>query len=220
MNNTNKLFSRGPQSSKAASLLALLVAIVLPFSVYTQSAVERWTADDIALLFPPPIEGWDAEGLELTATDTLTSDFEMMANSLIATSNTVSIRLIATQVYIAGERRYEMSIDTENIEVAAQVDAIAAGYSTDDGLRERLERDGIGVAEHKGFDGLSIVAGAESGRIYKIGSASVVVIACEYSGCGDDIDSIVETVDFASIARFVAFDHRRERDSDPEATWR
>lgn len=198
----------------------LFVALASPVDSAAEPAHEQWATPEIERLFPRPQEGWHAGGVELTATDTLMSNFEAMANSFFPTGNNVSVRLIATRAYTARYGRYEITIDSENIEVAAQIDAIAAAYSSDAALRTRLEDDGIAVVEHVGFDGLSIKAGDQRGHVYKIGSAGIVAIECDYRDCSDDLTNIVNSIDFTSIARFVAFDHRRDRGANLEETWR
>ncbi len=194
--------------------LLAVVLFAIPISVRAETTMDQWTYADIAHLFPEPPEGWRASSLDLNTAETITSEFEAIASTMLAPTENVSIRFIATRRYSSEGREIEIRIDTEDIEVAAQIDAVVAGYETDTVLRDKLRSAGIGVARLSGFPGISIDTGPESGRAFKIGSAGVITVECNYMDCGEDMERVLAALDFATVERFVAFDHRRGRNGE------
>ncbi|WP_133162320.1 hypothetical protein [Hyphococcus luteus] len=177
-----------------------------------------WTQDDIAALFPAPLEGWKAEGAAVEERDTITSGFESFALAPLAETAAVgvTVRLRVTQAYRSGDRAIAITIDTEDIETAAMVDAVDAVASAEGSgpeelvaLGEELLAAGVSPISHGGHPGVSAEADGEAGRAFKIGSAGAVSLECAYPDCGGDLDAMIEDLDFSAIAEFAAFDHRR-----------
>ncbi|MEZ5895394.1 MAG: hypothetical protein R3C51_03255 [Parvularculaceae bacterium] len=181
----------------------------------------EWTQDDIAALFPAPVEGWTVSALDLRERDTIASGFESFALAPLAETASVgvSVRLTATRAYRSGDRAITVSIDTEDIETAAMIDAVdtvnAVASAEDDGpdelvaLGEELLAAGVTALSRDGYQGVSAETNSEAGRAFKIGSAGVVSLECAYPDCGADLDAMLARLDFSAIAAFVAFDHRK-----------
>lgn len=197
------------QRQVGATLAVLLTAGVLlaPRCAIGDERV-KWTHSDIALLFPKPAEGWDAEDIEVEEGNTIASGFEAMADGVAGSGAGVSTHLKVTRRYSAGEKRSVVYIDTEDIETAAYVDAIAAAFSTDEALRTDLENSGVTAITHQAYQGLSAQAGDKVGRIFKVGSAGIVAMECDHPACAKDLDAMIGRLDWPAIARFIRFDHR------------
>ena len=206
----------GSRSRRIGVLIIFLTAgAALAVSAAANGMKSGWTQDDIAALFPAPLEGWKAEGAVVEERDTITSGFESFALAPLAETAAVgvSVRLRVTQAYRSGDRAIAITIDTEDIETAAMVDAVASAEG--DGpeelvaLGEELLAAGVSPISHEGHPGVSAEADGEAGRAFKIGSAGAVSLECAYLDCGDDLDAMIESLDFSAIAEFAAFDHRR-----------
>tara|TARA_R110002049_G_scaffold23726_2_gene84081 strand:- start:41 stop:643 length:603 start_codon:yes stop_codon:yes gene_type:complete len=186
--------------------VAIIVA-VLTLQVQANDAVEQWSVTDIARLFPAPADGWHIGDLQLEQAETFTSDLEMFAG--VATGTGASIRLKVSRQYSKESKSFRVTIDTEDIESVARIEAISSGYAHDDALRSELETAGIGVLHVNGHVGITIEADGETGRLIKIGSAGLIMMECMYDRCESDLDIVIGGLDLASIIRFVAFDHRK-----------
>ena len=191
-----------------------IVVCGVSLSAAAEPTIDQWTYSDIAHLFPEAPEGWLASSMDLNSTETITSEFESFAGAMLVSPVDPSVRLIATRRYSSEGREFEIQIDTEDIEIAAQIDAIVAGYESDSALRDKLGSAGIGAAQHAGFPGISIDTAPESGRAFKIGSAGVITVECNYMDCGEDMDRILAAMDFATVEHFITFDHRRGRNEE------
>lgn len=201
-----------------AGLVFLGVAGVLTICSSAAAESTVWTDDAIAALFPAPPDGWTVEDVAIEKRDAIASGFEFFALAPLAESATagVSVRLTATRAYHSGERTIEVSIDTEDIETAAMVDAVDAVSGAEDGGPEELVAYGEGLLaagvtaiSHDGYPGVAAGAHGEAARAFKIGSAGAVSLECAYPDCGADLDAMTARLDFSAIAEFVVFDHRR-----------
>ncbi|MFC2952448.1 hypothetical protein ACFOOP_10955 [Marinicaulis aureus] len=200
--------SLGMVAARASMMcLAAVVMITAPAAAWRE-----WLGqDDIAALFPAPLDGWTVEDVAIEKRDTVTSGFEAFAVAPLAETATagVSVRLKVTRIYSQPEKSITISIDTEDIESAVSVDGMSAAYTSDADARARLEHAGIIPFERDGYPGLKLAVANEAGRVFKVGSAGVLSLQCAYPDCGADLDAMTARLDFSAIAEFVAFDHRR-----------
>ena len=74
--------------------------------------------------------------------------------------------------------------------------------------REQFAANGMHPYEHSGHHGLFFGGEGQRGRVIQVGTAGVITMECSYDNCHDDLDSVIGTLDFGAIERFVAFDHR------------
>ncbi|WDI31925.1 hypothetical protein PUV54_01820 [Hyphococcus flavus] len=207
------------RSGRIGELTAMLtIGAAIAVSAAADEMKSAWTQDDIAALFPAPLDSWSAGDVAIEERDTIVSGLESFALAPLAETATagVSVRLKATRAYRSGDRAIAISIDTEDIETAAMVDAVdAVASAEDDGpdelvaLGEELLAAGVTALSRDGYRGVSAETDSEAGRAFKIGSAGVVSLECAYPDCGADLDVMVERLDLFAIAEFAAFDHRR-----------
>jgi len=169
----------------------------------------EWSNHHIADLFPQPLEGWTVSDIELEEHDTITSGFESYIGGLAGTDAGVSIRLQATRRYMAPGRAIAILVDSSDIETAASVEAIAAAHKTDDALRAELAENGVISISRANYNGFWAQDGDKAGIAFKVGSAGIVAMECEYSGCAQDLSSMAERLELGGFARFSDFDHRK-----------
>ena len=209
----------GSRSVGIGELIAMLaVSTAIAVSAAANEIKSGWTQDDIADLFPAPLDSWSAGDVAIEERDTIVSGLETFALAPLAETATagVSVQLKATRAYRSGDHAIIISIDTEDIETAAMVDAVGAVASAEDGgpdelvaLGEELLAAGVTALSRDGYRGVSAETNSEAGRAFKVGSASVVSLECAYTNCGADLDRMLEFFDFTLIAGFVGYDHRR-----------
>ena len=174
-------------------------------------AASDWSEERIAGLFPAPLEGWASGAVEIEERDTITSGFESFALAPLTETAAVGVRvrLKATRAYSLSEKRITVFIDTKDIESAVSVDGMSAAHISDPVAREKLKDAGVIPFERDGYAGLKLAADVEAGRVFKIGSAGFLSLECSYEKCAADLDQMLDRLDFASIADFVSYDHRR-----------
>ncbi len=194
--------------NSAAAIFFLFFISVTPQSHATDIHAE-WSNAHIAALFPEPVDGWTIGELKLEELETITSGFEAFVGGLAGTDAGVSIRLKASRRYVAGERLIIVMVDTSDIEAAANVDSIAAAYSSNDALRADLEAAGIRSISHRSFSGVTAQENNKAGRIFRVGSSGIVSMECDYVDCARDLAIMTERLDLSSFAKFTGFDHRK-----------
>ena len=197
-------------NTKNFSVMSALMVLGLVASA--QAETDAWTQEQIEALFPPPKDGWEVGSVSLEQEAGLAAGIEAMAPATDQDAAT-RVRMRAIRSYRAPGKRIAMAIDTEDIESAVQIEGIVAGFKAGGKLREQIQQSGLTIVEHHGFAGIYRRSDENVEWAFKIGSAGVLVLRCAYSDCIDDLEHVVDIVDFESLSRFVAFDHR---DGSPE----
>ncbi len=121
----------------------------------------------------------------------------------------VSVRLQATRRYKSGDRFIIVVADTSDIEAAANVDVIAAANIANEALGAELEAAGMRSISHRGFTGVSAQEKDKAERVFKVGSAGIVSMACDYADCERDLAIMTKRLDLSTFAEFTDFDHRK-----------
>ena len=195
-------------------LIALTAISILSFVSTRTEAADIWSRGDIAGLFPPAPEGWTASRLDLEALKLPTTDFEQFVNVLNGKYDAgTSIRIRAKRHYKLEDQKITVTIDSNDIDSAINIDAITSAFSSgDQTTREWLENDGYTAVTHKGFAGVAMTTPDKTGRAYRVGSAGVVALECSYFDCENLIAQMAEEIDFESVAEFAAFNHRKQEE--------
>lgn len=194
--------------------LILLFASVFEVSnsAAASDAPDRWSRGDIAALFPLAPDGWRHSKIELEPRKTASTDFETFMNAMNDDyGGLVSVSLRAVRHYYADERKVTITIDSDDIEAAINIDAIAAAFDTDGATRTQLESEGFSVVRHEGYVGVAMQSTDKTGRAFRVDSSGVIAFECSYFDCSEFLDSMINQIDFDLLAEFMAFDHLLER---------
>ncbi len=203
------IIERGKCTEHSARALMFLLGFFLsPQSLATDIHPE-WSNDHIAALFPAPMDGWSVGELTLEESDTVTSGFESFVTGVSGVQMGVSTRVLATRSYAMQERTIIIIVDSSDIEMAATIDAITAAHSADDASQPAPEEVGVKPISRQGYFGFSAQEGDRAGLMFKVGSAGIVAMECDYNGCAEDLAVMTERLDLVEFAGFADFDHRR-----------
>ena len=193
-------------------LMALFAVSALSLVSSRTEAADIWSRGDIAGLFPPAPEGWTASRLDLEALKLPTTDFEQFVNVLNGKYDAgASIRIRAKRHYKLEDQKITVTIDSNDIDSAINIDAITSAFSSgDEATREWLENDGYTSISHNGIAGVAMATPDKTGRAYRVGSAGVVALECSYFDCESLIAQMTEEIEFETVAEFAAFNHRKQ----------
>lgn len=201
-----------------AKIYALLLAAFFGMSAFAvaNDALDRWSKGDIAGLFPPKPEGWRVSSIDLERMDTPTSELERFTNAFNENFDAkTSIRLRAIRDYISNGQKITVTIDTDDIDSAINIDAmLAASESDDHTTRTHLESEGFSTKNYDGRTAVAFHATDKIGRAFKIGSTGVVALECSYFDCAEILDSMIAQIDFSAVAEFVSANHWYRLDDD------
>jgi len=188
----------------------VLIASCFLVSIGASEARDIWSKGDIAGLFPPAPDGWRVSSLDFEAIETPLNELEKLANALNENFDTEPhLRLKAVRRYILNEQKVTVTIETDNIDAAINIDVMTAAFASgDEATRTRLESDGFSIITRHEYPGVALRSKDQSGLAFKIGSTGVIGLECSYFDCNDILDLLTEQIDFNAVADFVAFEHR------------
>lgn len=201
-----------------AGYLAFVLCVAIGVLSFTTPSEARdiWSKGDIASLFPPAPDGWRASTIEVeplkpaTDLEKFVSTLENFANVLNENFDAgVGIRLRATRDYSFDGQKISMTIDSDDIDNAINIDAMMAAFASgDEATRARLKSNGVSTITHNGMPGVAMDTADKVGRAYKVGSTGVVALECSYFDCSQILDSMAKQINFSAVAEFVSFEHR------------
>ncbi len=189
--------------------MILAVFLGMSAAAAANDAPDRWSKGDIAGLFPPKPDGWRASSINLERMDTPTSELERFTNAFNEDFHAkTSIRLKAIRDYISNGQKVTVTIDTDDIDSAINIDAMLAAFqSGDHATRAHLEKEGFSTKNYDGRTAVAFHATDKVGRAFKINSTGVVALECSYFECADILDSMIAQFDFSAVAEFVSANH-------------
>lgn len=196
---------------RCAALRCFIVAVALIVAIPSQGAArDIWSRGDVGGLFPLAPDGWTATRIELEPLKLPTTDLELFFNALNENYDAdASIRLRAVRHYHQDDREISITLDSDDIDNAINIDAIMAALSSgDEATRTQLESDGFSAIAHDGVKGVGVNVPDKKGRAFRIGSAGVIALECSYSGCEDLLERMIAQLDFKALVEFAEFDHR------------